>query len=110
MILIIGAGLAGLSTAYHLGKEEYEIYEKENEAGGLCRSFKKDGFTFDYTGHLLHLRNEYTKKLIEKLLPGKIKPHTRCASIYSKGVFTSYPFQANLHGLPKEVIEECSIG
>ncbi|MBW1823527.1 MAG: NAD(P)-binding protein, partial [Deltaproteobacteria bacterium] len=27
MILIIGAGLAGLSTAYHLGKEEYEIYE-----------------------------------------------------------------------------------
>ena len=110
MILIIGAGLAGLSTAYHLGKEEYEIYEKENEAGGLCRSFKKDGFTFDYTGHLLHLRNAYTKKLIEKLLPSKLKPHTRCASIYSKGVFTSYPFQANLYGLPKEVIEECRMG
>lgn len=110
MILIIGAGLAGLSTAYHLGKEKYEIYEKENEAGGLCRSFKKDGFTFDYTGHLLHLRNEYTKNLIEKLLPGKLKSHTRCASVYSKGVFTPYPFQANMYGLPKGIVAECVAG
>ncbi len=63
MILIIGAGLAGLSTAYHLGsKDGYQICEKEGEVGGLCRSYEKDGFTFDYTGHLLHLRNEYTER------------------------------------------------
>ena len=52
MILIIGAGLTGLSTAYHLGDVEYQICEKEREVGGLCRSFKQDGFTFDCTGHL----------------------------------------------------------
>ena len=110
MILIIGAGLAGLSTAYHLENEEYQIYEKEKEVGGLCRSFKKDGFIFDYTGHLLHLRNEYTRELIKKLLPGKLKTHFRQASIYSKGIFTPYPFQANMYGLPKEVIDECVAG
>jgi protoporphyrinogen oxidase len=110
MILIIGAGLAGLSTAYHLGNEEYQIYEKGREVGGLCRSFKQDGFIFDYTGHLLHIRHDYTKKLLEKFLPNKLITHFRRASVYSKGVFTPYPFQANMHGLPKEVIKECIIG
>ena len=110
MILIIGAGLAGLSAAYHLGNEDYQIYEKEEEVGGLCRSFKQDGFTFDYTGHLLHLRHDYTKKLLEKLLPHRLRSHFRRASIYSKGVFTSYPFQANMYGLPKEVVKECILG
>ena len=43
-IVIIGAGLAGLSCAYHL-KNDYEIYEKEKEPGGLCRSNKVNGFT-----------------------------------------------------------------
>jgi protoporphyrinogen oxidase len=110
MILIIGAGLAGLSTAYHLGNEDYQIYEKEGEVGGLCRSYEKDGFTFDYTGHLLHLRNDYTATLLEKLLPHTLTPHKRRASIYSKGVLTPYPFQANLYKLPKDVIKECLIG
>ena len=110
MILIIGAGLAGLSTAYHLKDRDYHIYEREGEVGGLCRSFKQDGFTFDYTGHLLHLRQDYTKKMFEKLLPQKLKTHFRRASIYSKGIFTPYPFQANMYGLPKEVIKECLTG
>jgi len=110
MILIIGAGLAGLSTAYHLGSNDYQIYEKEGEVGGLCRSYEKDGFTFDYTGHLLHLRNGYTARLLGKLLPATVPPHRRRASIYSKGVLTPYPFQANLYKLPRDVIKECLIG
>lgn len=110
MILIIGAGLAGLSTAYHLGSKDYQIYEKEGEVGGLCRSYEKDGFTFDYTGHLFHLRDDYTSTLLEKLLPRALTFHKRRASIYSKGVLTPYPFQANLYKLPKDVIKECLIG
>lgn len=110
MILIVGAGLAGLSTAYHLRDGNYCIYEKEGEVGGLCRSFTQDGFTFDYTGHLLHLKEDYTKTLFEKLLPQKLKTHVRRASVYSKGIFTPYPFQANMYGLPKEVIKECITG
>lgn len=110
MIIILGAGLSGLSTAYHLRDAEYRIFEKEAEVGGLCRSVKKDGFVFDFTGHLLHLRNTYTKNLVKKLLPNLLQEHKRKAWIYSKGVFTKYPFQANLHGLPKEVVKECLMG
>ena len=111
MILIIGAGLAGLSTAYHLGNNNlYQICEKEGEAGGLCRSYELGGFTFDYTGHLLHLRNEYTRALVETLLPDRLTSRDRRASIYSQSVLTPYPFQANLYSLPKEVVRDCLVG
>jgi len=111
MILIIGAGLAGLSTAYHLESNDgYQICEKEEEAGGLCRSYEKGGYTFDYTGHLLHLRNGYTRELVEKLLPDRLTSRDRRASIYSQGVLTPYPFQANLYNLPKEVVRDCLVG
>ncbi len=111
MILIIGAGLAGLSTAFHLGKPvDYQIFEKEKEAGGLCRSYTKNGFTFDYTGHLLHTRQDYTRGLMKQLMPGRLSAHRRRASICAQGVLTPYPFQANLYKLPREVIKECLVG
>lgn len=108
--LILGAGLAGLSAAYHLKGEDYQILEKENEAGGVCRSYQIKGFTFDYTGHLLHFRKPEIKKWIVGLLGGNIVHHDRKAFIFSKGVYTDYPFQANLFGLPKEVIKDCLMG
>ena len=43
-IVILGAGLSGLSAAYHL-RDDYQIFEKESEVGGLCRSIFIDGFT-----------------------------------------------------------------
>ncbi|MGA1865352.1 MAG: phytoene desaturase family protein [bacterium] len=46
---IIGAGIGGLVCAAKLAKEGFEvaIFEKESEPGGYCRSFTRDGFTFD---------------------------------------------------------------
>ena len=110
MILIVGAGLAGLSTAYHLSGIPYRLYEREAEVGGLCRSYKKDGFTFDYTGHLLHFRQAEIKSLVEKLLAGKLQKHARQSFIYSHRTYTEYPFQVNTFGLPLEVVRECLMG
>jgi protoporphyrinogen oxidase len=110
MVLIIGAGLAGLSTAYHLGKVPYRLIEKDQEAGGLCRSYQVDGFTFDMTGHLLHFRQPEIQQLVESLLEGQLARHTRRSYIYSHGRYTEYPFQVNTYGLPPEVIRECLLG
>lgn len=48
-VLIVGAGLGGLSTALRLAKKGYkvEIIEKNGQAGGRLNQIKKDGFTFD---------------------------------------------------------------
>lgn len=110
MIVIVGAGLAGLSTAYHLSGMPYRLYEREQEVGGLCRSYQKDGFTFDYTGHLLHFRQPEIKALVERLLAGALQKHTRKSFIYSHRTYTEYPFQVNTHGLPPEVVRECLLG
>lgn len=107
MILIVGAGLAGLSAAYHLRGMPYKILEREREVGGLCRSYIKDGFTFDYTGHLLHFRQTAIKALVERLLPGRLQRHARKSYVYSHDTYTEYPFQVNTHGLPPEVVREC---
>jgi protoporphyrinogen oxidase len=109
-VVIVGGGLAGLSAAYHLIEHDPIVFEKEAVIGGLCRSFTQDGFTFDCTGHLIHLKNPYTKELVAKILPDSFNAHERLAAIHSKSVTTPYPFQANTYGLPPQVVKECVIG
>lgn len=108
--VIIGAGLSGLSCAYHL-KKDWLILEKNQKVGGLASSDTIKGFVFDKTGHLLHLHTPATKKwILEDLLKNKLTQHNRNSWIYSKGVFTRYPFQANTYGLPLKTIVECVAG
>jgi protoporphyrinogen oxidase len=111
-IIIVGAGLAGLSAAWHLAKRgrEYQVFEKEPEAGGLCRSKKTSGFTFDCDGHLLHFRHPYTFALVRQLLQDDWIEHQRSSWIYAYSQYIRYPFQANLYGLPPKIIEECLLG
>jgi protoporphyrinogen oxidase len=111
--LILGGGMSGLSCAYHLnkaGNHDYVLLERSDEPGGLSRSIKQDGFVFDHTGHLLHLHKPYTQKLIPDLLADNIVSNERRAWIYSHKIYTHYPYQANLHGLPQPVIDECLKG
>lgn len=108
-IVVLGAGLAGLSFAYHF-KGDCILFDKEREPGGMARSIKKDGYIFDYDGHLLHFKNEWVFKLVSTLLNGNIAPHKRDAWVYSKGIYTRYPFQANFYGLPKQVVKDCLLG
>lgn len=111
MIAIIGAGLTGLSTAWHLGRRRrHVIFEQQAAIGGLCRSPRVDGFTFDYTGHLLHLRDSYTRKLAGRLLAGRLRNIERNAAVFVNGRYLPFPFQANLHNLTGDVLLECLEG
>ena len=54
-IVIIGAGIAGLSAGCYarMNGFEVEIYESHNLPGGLCTSWKRGDFTFDGCIHCL---------------------------------------------------------
>jgi len=110
MVVILGAGLAGLSAAYHLDGRDALVLEQEDEVGGLCRSFRSEGFTFDCTGHLLHLRDKSLRAWVLELLPGGWADLRRHAFIFSHGTLTPYPFQANTAGLPLDVRLDCLLG
>jgi protoporphyrinogen oxidase len=107
-VVILGGGLTGISTAYHL-RRPWLLVEKESRLGGHARTDEMRGFHFDKTGHWLHLRDPYTKALVDELLPGQMVQVARKARIFSHGVLTRFPFQGNLHGLPPEVVAECLI-
>jgi len=49
-IVILGAGISGLATAYWLNKEEYDIkiIESKGEPGGSMESIEEDGLLIDY--------------------------------------------------------------
>ncbi|MDH3629031.1 MAG: FAD-dependent oxidoreductase [Acidobacteriota bacterium] len=110
MILIVGGGLAGMSTAYHLGETEHLVLEGAHDAGGLCRSRDIDGFIFDYTGHLLHMKDPRIMAWVEEMLPDTFAVIERDARIRSRGATLPFPFQGNLHGLPKETVADCLVG
>ena len=55
---ILGGGLTGLTLGNHL-KYDFEILERENTCGGLCRSLEDEGFTFDTVSYT-HLRAHET--------------------------------------------------
>lgn len=108
-VVILGGGLAGLSAAYHLG-HDFRVIEKSDRVGGFCQTEVRDGFTFDKTGHWLHLRDPAFKALVGKLLGANVVQLHRSARIYSHGRFTPYPYQVNTHELPPEVAAECVLG
>jgi protoporphyrinogen oxidase/glycosyltransferase involved in cell wall biosynthesis len=107
--LIIGGGPTGLSAAYHSDADTM-LLERNPTVGGWCRSIQDAGFTFDYAGHIMFSNDPYVLKLYDILLGDNQHWQMREAWVYSKQVFTRYPFQGALYGLPPDVIKECIVG
>ena len=108
-ILIVGAGPTGLSAAYHLGADAL-LVERERTVGGQCRSMAVKGFIFDQAPHVMTSNDPYVLGLYDLLLGDNVQWQDREAWVYSKSVYTRYPFQASLYGLPPEVVKECLLG
>ncbi len=110
-VLILGGGLAGLSTAVFL-QRPWRLLEREARVGGKTRTdVLHGGFHFDVTGHWLHLRDPEMKALVtERWLPDGWVSISRRAAVFSRGVFTRFPYQGNTYGLPPEVVAENLLG
>ncbi len=99
MVVILGAGAAGISAAYHLEllRKEAIVFEKNNEWGGLCSSFHIDGFTFDHAVHLSFTNNQYVRQLFNKSTEYYV--HKPEASNFYHGCWLKHPAQNNLYPL-----------
>lgn len=106
--LIIGAGISGLTYA-NFCRDSYLLIEKDIRPGGLCRTFYEGtDYIWDYAGHFFHFTKEKIKTFFEEKI-GKDNM-VRCkknTKVYYKGDLIDYPFQKNIHQLPKEEFIDC---
>ena len=109
--LIIGAGVTGLATAAALserGDDDYLVLEADREIGGWCKTVKKEGFVWDYSGHFFHFRHPEIERWLVDRMPGqRIRVVERKNFVAYKGRFIDYPFQKNIHQLPQDEFIDC---
>ena len=104
--IILGAGLAGLSAAYHSG---FPVYEARDRVGGTSDSVVKDDFVFDMGIHVLQSKIDSFHELMEDL-GVQLDSHQRRGHIYSHGNYAAYPFQINTSHLPFPLRLRCIAG
>jgi protoporphyrinogen oxidase len=109
VIGILGGGLSGLTLASRL--PDSEVLEGEDRPGGLCRSLRADGFTFDPHGsHILFSRKPEAMRMYEELLGDNVCRRTRNTKILYRGRYVKYPFENGLSELPVEDNLACVLG
>ena len=95
-VLILGAGPAGLAAALGLAEEQdsrVTIIEKETAAGGLCRTFEKDGCRLDYGPHIIHTTRPDILHFLQKILGADLQEQETKVKIYFNGKFVPYPIR-----------------
>jgi protoporphyrinogen oxidase len=105
--LIIGAGISGLAAAAALG-DDYLILEADTEIGGYCKTVKRAGFVWDYSGHFFHFKHpDIEQHLRERMRDQRVLRVNKRSYIQYQGELIDFPFQKNIHQLPKAELIEC---
>ena len=109
--VVIGAGLSGLAAAralMDLGRPP-EVFEVCAEPGGLTRTTVVGQFSFDYTGHLLHLARHDTPADLP--YAGQVNTDwqriDRRSYCYLGNTLVPAPIQYNMGLLPESMRSKC---
>ena len=99
--LILGAGPAGLTVANKLKQNEIKdflVLEREESAGGLCRSVDVDGAPFDIGGgHFLDVRRPHVNEFLFQFMPEEEwDKYDRDSRIVVNGNTVNHPIEANI--------------
>jgi protoporphyrinogen oxidase len=92
-ITILGAGLAGLSAAWHLAKwgNSVRVIEREPEVGGMTLTVRKGDYRFDLGPHRFYSKDQYVLDKVQGLLGNELLTVDRISHIHLNGQFLDYP-------------------
>ncbi|TLY35709.1 MAG: NAD(P)/FAD-dependent oxidoreductase [Nitrospirae bacterium] len=94
-VVIIGAGPAGLTTAYELAKRGVTstVLEASEQVGGLARTANYRGYRFDIGGHRFFSKVPLINDLWQEILGEDFLLRPRISRIYYKQHFFDYPLK-----------------
>jgi len=95
-IIIIGGGISGLSLAWKLAQQGFEIFviESENIVGGLSATMRENGYCMDIGPHSFFTENDKIKNTVLGLFNPALKPEPRQVKFYYNGKYLDYPLTA----------------
>ena len=95
-VLVCGAGPAGLTAAYLLAKDGFEVtvLESDSQVGGLSRTVQYKNFRFDIGGHRFFTKISEVQALWEEVLGAELLDVPRLSRIHYNGKYFQYPLQA----------------
>lgn len=108
--LVVGAGMSGLAFADAVRDSDVLVLEATDQIGGYCKTIRRDGFTWDYSGHFFHFRHpEIERELVERMPAQKILRVKKDSRIRWLDGYVDFPFQKNIHQLPREDFLDCLV-
>ena len=117
-VTIVGAGVAGLTIGYQLSERGYRvtIVERNQEVGGLGRTFHYGDFHFDIGPHRFHTENPRVASFIKSILKEEAIeiPRKSGARMFGKfhewplrpGILLAMPFSLMLKGAKDLIFKE----
>ncbi|MEM7306020.1 MAG: FAD-dependent oxidoreductase [Planctomycetota bacterium] len=104
-VVVLGAGLAGLASAYELSKAGHRVtvIERDAWAGGMATSWKTGDYWLDHGPHRFHSRDDKLIEHLYEVLDNDIVIRDRLSRIYMQGKFFHYPLKAQnvFQNMPK---------
>jgi protoporphyrinogen oxidase len=100
--------MTGLAFANFVDDDDYLVLERDAEIGGWCKTVAQDGFVWDYSGHFFHFRHpDIEEYLRDRMPPDEVVKVVKDSRILHEGNWVDFPFQKNIHQLPKEAFIDC---
>ena len=95
-VVVIGAGPAGLTAAYLLSKQGFQVtvLESSDIMGGISQTAQYKGYRFDIGGHRFFTKIEPVQALWEELLASEFISVPRMSRIHYQGKYFDYPLRA----------------
>lgn len=93
--VIMGAGLAGLSTGYVLSKSgrKVAVFEGSPTVGGLSKTIFHQGFRFDIGGHRFITKCKKLEQFVLEVLKGEFLEVPRKSKIFMMNKYFDYPLR-----------------
>jgi protoporphyrinogen oxidase len=104
---ILGAGLSGLSTAFHIGHENCVVYEAEPYYGGHIHGEERDGFMWDDCPHVSFTKDEYVRNLFAESVNQEFEEFAVRVGNYFHGHWIDHPAQSNFYQIPEPLRTWC---